>query len=94
MKTFTEFKKEHPMTWKYKIKKLEDDPAVYALVEEYKGGDIDGAYTIVIDGGESRKDMVHILQLMVWDTFKDKEIEELYQKYLYRKEVKALRGAV
>lgn len=88
MKSFTEFKDKHPMVWKYTIKKLEDDPKVYALVEEYKGGDIDGAYVIVLDGGESRADLIHTLQLMVCDTFKDKEFELLQKMMTVRKEVR------
>ena len=88
MKTFTQFKKEHPVTWNYTIKKLEDDPKVYALVEEYKGGEIDGAYVIVLDGGESRADLIHTLQLMVCDTFKDKEFELLQDMMKVRKEVR------
>lgn len=76
------------MTWQYAIKKLEDDPAVYALVEEYKGGEIDGAYVTVLDGGESRKDLIHTLQLMVCDTFKDKEFDELQKMMAVRKDVR------
>lgn len=88
MKTFKEFKKENPVTWKYTIKKLEDDPAVYALVEEYKGGEIDGVHVTVLDGGESRADLIHTLQLMVCDTFKDKEFELLQKMMAVRKDVR------
>lgn len=80
------------MTWSYKIKKIEDDPAIYALVEQYKGGEIDGAYVTVIDGGTSRKDIVAMLQLAVLDTFTDKEMEQLQNMWQVRKDVKKKRA--
>ena len=77
------------MTWEYAIKKLgEEGYKYYALVEQYKGGDLDGAYSEILNGGESRKDMIHTLQLMVCDTFKDKEFDELQKMIAVRKEMK------
>lgn len=76
------------MTWKYAIKKLDDMGDYYALVERYMGGDLDGAYAEIFTGGETRSDLIHTLQLMVLDTFKDKEFEKLKKMFAARKLVK------
>jgi len=84
------------MVWQYEIVEEDGD---WLLVERFYDDSneepkLDGAYSVVLNGGIDRKDMIHTLQLMVCDTFTDKEMRELDGMFKIRKEVKKLKGLV
>ena len=76
------------MKWQYEI--IEKD-GEWSLIESYT--DID-SYAVIINGGESREDIVHMLQLVICDTFTDEEMRELDEIFSVCKEFKKLKGLV